>query len=183
MCGLVFCGIGDSSVSGAGYCVQSILPYTCVLDFMEDYLVILLALSVIPIVILVVSKVWVVVIVQRNIRAIYKVRRSLRSDSERKSHQDDLYKTVRKKRHQKQLHLIQVFSALLGSNLISWLPIFLVAIYLLIVRAEPREGPTQLIGAFYVFFFTQVAVHPIIETVLIKDVREPLKKLSWKGEE
>ena len=79
------------------------------------HLTCVVVLSVIPIIILLVCNVWVAIIVQRNIRAIYNARRTLSNDDEHKSH-----KTVKKKRSQKQLHLFQVFGALLCSSL--WSP-------------------------------------------------------------
>ncbi len=152
---------------------------SCVVDFSTGNiapLVVILVSSVIPVLILVFCNVWLVVIVWRNIRAIYNVRATLSSSSERDSHQNSLYKTVRKKRQQKELHLIQVFAALLGSSLIFWLPMIGLIIYLLIVSAAPGEGPARIQSTFFVVFISQVAVYPIIETALIKDVREPLKK-------
>ena len=155
----------------------------CIVDFSSgniSHLIIVLTLALIPIIVLAVFDLWVMVIVQRNIRAIYSIRNTLGRGKEGNSCSKELQKRAKRKQSQKQFHLIRVFGALLGyTSLIAWLPTFFLVLYLFITRAVPGEGPTRVMAAFRVFYISQLAVQPIIETVLIKDVRVPMKKLVF----
>jgi hypothetical protein len=128
-------------------------------------------LAVIPVL---VSNMWVCCIVQRNIRAIYKVRRSQKT-CEQTPDEITFYQSLRKKRHERELHVVKVFGALLCSNTISWLPI----IVLTLIQFTGMAVPDSAIDAVQVFFLSQAAVHPIIETTLIKEVRQPLKAILF----
>ena len=98
-------------------------PYlSCLMAFSNEniyYIFYLIVMAVIPIIVLVVFDVWVVVIVQKNLRIVYSLKMMQQGENEAKpgSIDNQLYKTVKKKRSKKQLHLIQVFGALLGSSL------------------------------------------------------------------
>jgi hypothetical protein len=78
---------------------------------------------------------------------------------------------MKKKRQEKEIHLFKVFGALLSANAVTWLPTIIGAL----VSFSQASGPTSFIAAAQVFFLFQSVVHPIIETTLIKEVREPLK--------
>ena len=126
-------------------------------------------------VVLIVCNSYVVYITQRNIRAIYRVRRSLTTDTERKFHRDKLNNRIRKSRHQKQLHMIRVFGSLFSSNIITWVPLAIVKV----VNLFTFNVPVGLVVIGNMLFMSQVAIHPILETVLISDIREPMKKMVF----
>ena len=68
--------------------------------------------------------------------------------------------------------LFRVFSGLLLSNTITWIPIIVVEMSHFI------SNPTlSIFSASNILFLSQLAVHPILETMLISDVREPLKEM------
>ena len=126
-------------------------------------------------VVLIVCNSYVVYITQRNIRAIYRVRRSLTTDTGRKFHRDKLSNKIRKSRHQKQLHMIRVFGSLFSSNIITWVPLAIVNVVYLFTS----DVPVGLVVIGNMLFMSQVAIHPILETVLISDIREPMKKMVF----
>ena len=144
----------------------------CVIDINRSLVssVVLSTVAVIPILVMMVCNVWVVVIVQKHIRAIYNLRST---SGDATVHKSEHYKALKKKRSQKQLHLFYVFSALLGSTIVSWGPLIFLVIYL----EYGGDLPIEVSSTIHVLFVSQVVTRPIIETVLIKDVKEPMKKL------
>ena len=117
-----------------------------------------------------VFNIWLACIVLKNIRAVYNVRRSLASNSD----PDNIFKSIRKKRHQKQLHLVQVFGALLCSNAVTLLPV----ITFFFLRILAVNVPLVIMSVAIILLDLQVILHPFVETVLIKEVREPYKKIA-----
>jgi hypothetical protein len=130
-------------------------------DYYSILVLVVFFLAITPVL---VCNMWVCCIVQRNIRAIYKVRRSLTPSSD----ETHFYESLRKKGHEKGVHLLKVFGSLLCSNIISWLPIIIVGLALMAV------SPIVL-DASRIFLMLQAVLHPILETTLIKEVRDPLK--------
>ena len=150
---------------------------TCIWEYSEKTIVPLINAAYLSIflVVLIVCNSYVVYITQRNIRAIYRVRRSLTTDTERKFHRDKLNNKIRKSRHQKQLHMIRVFGSLFSSNIITWVPFVIVNVVYLFTS----DVPVGLVVIGNMLFMSQVAIHPILETVLISDIREPMKKMVF----
>ena len=135
-----------------------------------------IVVSLVPIIILVVCDVWVVVIVQKNLRTVYNLQKTRHYEGQ-SGKDNQLYVTVKKKRCMKQFHLIQVFGALLGSNLLTWLPNIGILLYLLITQPEVESGFNRLLAAFHVIFISQVIAHPLVEVGLVKEVRDPMKEM------
>ena len=113
-------------------------------------------------VILLVCNSYVVYIVQRNIRAIYRVQRSFTTDTEKKLHQEKLNLKIRRSRHHKQLHLIRVFGSLFTSNLVTFLPLALLSIIVVFTG----DIPVGITAVANILFLSNVAIHPILETVI-----------------
>ena len=131
----------------------------------------IIAISVASITIIVLTNVWIACIVQKNIKQVYaSSKTSCGIDRNEPFH--TINERIRKERHKKQLHLFYTFVFLVLSNLITWLPhltfIFLSAFI---------DVPVSVLSLGKVFFLTQAAVHPILETSLISEVREPLKEM------
>jgi hypothetical protein len=114
----------------------------------------------------IVCNLWICCIVQRNIRAIYKVKSSLKTTEE----YVEFRKNLKKKQHKKERHLCKVFSIMLCSN-ISWIPLSVMILLALLKMTEIED----LGSALLFFILSQVTLHPIIEAMLIKEVRLPLK--------
>jgi hypothetical protein len=152
--------------------------FSCIFDMTVQfgyYPVLIFIVSFIPVPPLLLSNMGVIYIVQKNIRAIYGYKKS---DSNAGSDVGDMsfYKTMKKKRQQKQLHMIEVFGCLLCSNMITWVPIVIVC-FLSILPVESLVIPSGLTAAAQILFMSQVLLHPLVETMMIPDVRVPLKKL------
>ena len=142
----------------------------------DDSLYPVLILAVIGISIFVITffNVWVIWIVQKNIRIVYQAKKS--KGDQPSTGDSDFYKNMKKKRNEKQLHLLKVFGGLFLSNLITWLPLTSVAVYVMITE-EHNKVPIELYSAVHVLFLTQVLLHPIVETAFVWEVKHPIKKL------
>ena len=75
------------------------------------FLLVLLCLAILPVIVL---NAWVCCIVQRNIHAIYKVRQSMKISTS--TEHSEAYRSVEKKRHEKERHLYLVFGAMKRGN-------------------------------------------------------------------
>ena len=139
----------------------------------DNYSTLFFSVCCLAILVTVVFNLWVVFIVQKNIRAIYKVRKSLVDTVEGGK---ALYKRMKKKREEKELHLIKVFGGLLFCNLITWLPILCVSLYLFFTKGQ-NGPPAPVFTVADILFKSQLVLHPILETGLIRDVKEPMKKI------
>ena len=131
----------------------------------------IIVMSLAAVAVIVFCNIWVVCIVHKNIKQIYALRKTpCRTDKSKSCH--SIRKRMRKERHKKQLHLFYAFGCLLLSNIVTWLP-HLTFIFLSVFI----DVPVSVLSLGKAFFLSQVLVHPIIETFLISDVREPLKKM------
>ena len=145
----------------------------CIFDHFHDYLYVILTIALIPMVPTLVCNIWLLCIVQKNIKAVYSVRRSSSSAASNQE-EDKFYKVMKKQRHQKELHLVWVFVALVCCNLVTWLPIIIQALLFSLKTDFPPVFSTVSI----VLFASQAVLHPIVETSLIKEVREPHKMIA-----
>ena len=151
---------------------------TCSIDPHNNYhfAALLLPIALFPLVLTLVCNIWLLCIVQKNIKAIYSVKRSSSSAASNQE-EDKINKVIKKKRHQKQLHLMWVFGALLCCNLATWLPIIFRSIIRISVKLEVLSGRPEFYTASMVLFTFQTLLHPIVETALIKEVQEPQKMI------
>ena len=137
------------------------------------YFYIILILAIPLLVLLILWNVGVVCIVRKNIRAVYATNKSLNDMGS-----VDFNKEMKKKRKEKQFHLIQVFGAILCADLVLWVPFVIVTPLCLIIGVN--KIPTFILVITQILFILQITVHPILETTLISDVRNPLKKtILW----
>ena len=164
--------IGSSSyaVPEAMYFRRSSL--SCTLNHPKyGYIVLLITAAFIALAVIIVCNIWTIYIVQKNIKAVYKVTRSLQN-RDKESYSQGLSEILCKKCHKKQLHLFRVFGGLLLSNTITWIPLIVVE-----MSHFNSNPPLSIFSASNILFLSQLAVHPILETTLISDVREPLKEM------
>ena len=137
------------------------------------YIILIIIFSCIAITVITVCNIWVIYIVQKNIKEVYKIRRSFNSKEKRKSPLQGLSEKVKEERNKRQLHLYRVFGGLLLSNSTAWFPLMLVYV-LAILKVN---FSLWFFTISDILFLSQVAVHPILETTLIADIREPLKDM------
>ena len=164
--------IGSSSYAfpEAMYFRESSL--SCILNHPKyGYIVLLITAAFIALAVIIVCNIWTIYIVQKNIKAVYKVRKSLHN-RDKESYSLGLSEILIKKCHKKQLHLFRVFGGLLLSNTITWIPTIVVEMSCFI-----SDPPLSISSASNILFLSQLAVHPILETTLISDVRKPLKEM------
>jgi hypothetical protein len=159
---------------GFGNFIYSGRTIACSIDYSLDndyYAIFLLVVAIVAVSPVIVCNTWVCCIVQRNIRAIYKIKGSTKSLME-----VECYQTLKEKRHEKGMHLCKVFGSLLCLNLLSWLP----AVITSFITLSGVLAPQPMVTFAALSFLSQATVHPIMETTLIKEVREPLKKTLFK---
>ena len=148
----------------------------CVFDPFHNYFfAVVLPTALVPMVPTLVCNIWLLCIVQKNIKAIYSVKRSSSSAASNQE-EDRFYKVMKKQRHQKELHLVWVFMALVCCNLVTWLPII---IRVIIFSVKQEEISISFSTTSIVLFASQALLHPIVETALIKEVREPQKMIMF----
>ena len=131
------------------------------------YYIILLSVAILPLIPLVNFNLWVCVVVQKNIRIVYSTRR-LANPGDLSN--GAVFKSMRKRRHKKELNLIRVFGVLFVTNFLTWLPVTTFAILLV----SDVNVPSGVGAAVNIFFMSQVLLHPLVETCLIQEVRNPL---------
>ena len=141
------------------------------------YIIFLITVAFVTLTVITVCNIWVICIVLKNIKAVYKIRRSSCSREKRKSHMQYLSGKLREKRHKKQLHLFRVFGGLLLSNIIAWFPRILVSV----LDMSKVNLSLSYFSFADIFFLSQVVLHPILETTLIADLREPLMEMVTCG--
>ena len=148
---------------------------TCLPNLKSNwYAYVLVVICCVALVIFLVCNIWVIVIVQRNINEIYKTTNMNYSEGDQK-----LEKRLNNERHRKQVHLFRVFGLLILSNVITWMPKILLFLTVQ-VKQYSEIDPTFFMLA-HAFFVLQIPLHPMLETSLIAEVREPLKHILTCG--
>ena len=150
----------------------------CLLNFKAYwYIILIISVTCIALIVIMVCNIGVIYIVQKNIKEVYKTRKSLCSMENWKSHIQDLSQRVSNEHHKKTASYIPCFWWLILSNAIAWFPIMLLyALAILKVNLS-----LWFFSLTDILFLSQVAVHPILETTLIVDVKEPLKEMVTCG--
>ena len=151
---------------------------TCSPDFSASsnyYLGIVFVTGIVPLFVIIVTNVWVVRIVLKNINAIYTVRNSLLTMEERQSHSMSLKNIMKKKRQKKQLNLMRMLGSLLCSNLIAWIPVATLIVASIFVNFD--DIPPVLPILAMLFCFSQLVLHPALETAFLRPIKEPIKKI------
>ena len=148
---------------------------TCVPNFLPTgkLIIVLLIMICLPLIVLIVCNVLVICLVYKTIKQVYSVR---------KMDQDtDFLEKVKEIRQKKQFHLIKVFGGLMISSLISWLPLVILAILFSTKkdRKDYETVPTPFQVIALLLYNAQAVIHPILETILIRDVRKPLKQIFF----
>ena len=143
---------------------------SCSVDKGIIFVIVLILVGFVPLTVIAVCNVLIIRIVLKNIKIIYGKRNS----EENNLTQEQFYKNIKKIRDKKQLHLFRVFGALLFSNAITWLPYMSVLVALLLVGFN-RVSHTA-VSVVFVLFYSQSVIHPLIQTIFIADVRNPLMK-------
>ena len=121
----------------------------------------------IPIVLLIIFNLLVVYIILKNVRKVHELR-SLQDS--RTGH--GVNKEQVKIKLLKQLHVVRVFGGLLLANLISWLPVIVLSLAV-VISGDLLLFPDPVHTVSVILFMMQVVTHPIVEIALLKDLRDP----------
>ena len=131
------------------------------------YVVFCVVEALIPIIILGVTNVFTYRLVSKFLKRNFKRRQTFRSRAELEANNEE-----GKKHHHQQTQLVRVFGALFVANIIAWTPVILV-VFAILVTGVLSAG--QVPDGVYIFgwvcYLTNPAVHPIIESFFVKDLR------------
>ena len=142
------------------------------------YPIILVVIGVVVLVVIIISNVWFSYIVLKNIRAVYSCEDTT-DEAKGRSKWSSLMMYMKTPRYRKQIHLYRMFFTLLFSSVIVWVPF----IYDLgtFIMPQPSPHSLELSTVGQLLLYSQVVLHPILETVLIDDIRMPLKDMVTCG--
>ena len=132
--------------------------------------------ALVPIFVLFILYIWIICIVRKSV--VDKLRRSRtnRAADTQESEQDEKVSSIRST----QLRLVRVFVMIFSANLLTWLPIAIMAMTGAIVGAELI--PASIYVFPYVSFLSETVIHPMLETCLIKEVRViAVNYVGWCG--
>ena len=124
--------------------------------------------ALIPIFFLFATNVWIFQIIRAVFKRWHKQQQRF---SNHVSSSDLVAQSEKQQQYQKkQRQLVKVFSALLVGHCFSWIPTLLVVVISQIV------GPTNIPPGVFIFgwitFISNPVIHPIIETMFVKDLRQ-----------
>ena len=120
---------------------------SCSVDKGIIFAIVLILVGFVPLAVIVICNILIIRIVLKNIKIIYAKRNS----EENNLTQEQFCKNIKKIRDKKQLHLFQVFGALLFSNAITWLPYMSVLVALVLVGFD-KVSHTAVSVAFVLFY-------------------------------
>ena len=130
----------------------------------KSYSILVIVIVGVPLIILIVCNAFVVYIVQKTIRAVYAVNKNSTGDNSDK-----------KKRKEKQFHLIRVFGSLVCFNIVSWLPTIVITLRSFFTGLNSTTAAVLVPN--FLLFHSQITIHPILESLFISDIRKPLKNM------
>ena len=132
------------------------------------YVILLLAEGALPFLILCVMYVWIIFITRKHL--MINLRRSLAtSHTSQQQHAVESRSGILKEHSRHQLHLVQVFSAVFTSNIVTWLP--LIPLVISVAVLEPGGVPTVVFSLAYLIYMSSTVIHPILQSYLIHDIR------------
>ena len=160
---------GDIALSpNVGACTPLFSTYTRLGPAYYYFLFLVLEVLV-PVGILIVSNIWLVTILCKNSKI--RLQMTQVSISKRTS---EINRQARSQYNMQQLRMVKMFGLIFISNMITWAPI-IIAI-LAIAGKGTGNTPTAVFSFIYMCFLSQSIIHPMLESCLIGNVRQSLKK-------
>ena len=132
------------------------------------YALLVAVVSSVAITTLVVAYVWIVLVTKKHLlrKAEYYVAACTACTVEEARRQID------KESLKKQFRMVQLFGAIFTANMITWIPMLCLAIAGAIVGLG--RIPTAVYSVTYMAFLSEIVIHPILEVILIRDIRKSL---------
>lgn len=148
------------------------------------YFIFLVVEAIFPLSVLAATNTWVACIFQKQIRIIYhSVKKSLPKDQEQITM--SIRRRLNKEKNRRQLQLLRVFSAILVSNVLTWLPL-IVRIVITAIKGND-EFPLWVYVFVYLSLSFAAVFHPLIQASLLPEIRNNCKYFLtkavcwWKG--
>lgn len=134
----------------------------------------------IPVAIIIFTNVWVICIVRKQFKKIYRTRQTMEEKGNIARYRSGLKNKLNKSKNRRQLRLVKIYLAILISNLLTWTPNIANTIAIFVFIKTGSFAPIGFFASNYLFFLSQVVLHPIIQTWLIPDIRRVLSSLWSK---
>ena len=150
------------------------------------YCLILVPIGVLPIVVLFVMYIWIVGISRQYILKNPKRFALLHKQSATQlkylskkgpGYDEEMNKIIHRANKQQQFRMVQVLGAIFLTNIITWIP----TIVLIIASVfKSMEIPTFFYSFVYIFYLLEVVLHPLLQIVLIYELKETVQRL-WSS--
>ena len=129
------------------------------------YALLVAVVSSVAITTLVVAYVWIVLVTKKHLlrKAEYYVAACTVEEARRQIDKESL---------KKQFRMVQLFGGIFTANMITWIPMLCLAIAGAIVGLG--RIPTAVFSVTYMAFLSEIVIHPILEVILIRDIRNSL---------
>ena len=113
-----------------------------------------------------VTNIWMLCIMRKNVSMGYH--RSLLNANTFMNRRPSIFLKIEDENKRKQLRMTQIFGAIFVINIITWIPLLIVVILV--------QLPRQIIVPVFILFaqlcfLSQIVLHPILQVVLLKDIR------------
>ena len=128
-----------------------------------------------PVSVMIVSYVWIVAITRKH---LFRKAKYFVAGYDVNS-MDEVKKKIEKENLNKQFKLVQLFGAIFIANLLTWLPIVSVAIAGAIVGSGII--PSLAYAVAYLAYFSQVVIHPVLQALLIREIKDVMAKCCVPG--
>ena len=151
-----------------GACIPRFSDPNIITNILNFYYVAFCAIEgLIPITIIALTNVFTYRLVSKFLKRNFKRRQTFRSRAELEAGNVE-----GKKHHHQQTQLVRVFGALLIANIISWTPVIMVVFAILATGGlKAGEVPDGVYIFGWICYLTNPAVHPVIESFFVKDLR------------
>lgn len=139
------------------------------------YAMMMLVEILVPVVTLFVLYVWVMCIIRSSLMIKLTVS-TTKKQKQQKNNFKVASKTTIHQQRKAQLRLVQLFGAIFTANLVTWLPMIVLALMGAILGS--MRIPTLMFSIAYLSFLSETLIHPILEVSLIRDIRLALCELT-----
>lgn len=160
-------GIATMPLFGFGEVDFALTIGTCTVLIISErnttaiYIIFLSCEVILVTLVLVSANAGMLVIVRRHLRSEYKIRQPYFTEDQAANFKADQSKT--------QIYLMRMFVALLVTNVLTVLPLAALITTALVIPFD--EIPLEFVSFSYVTFIFRAVLHPVVESVLVKDIR------------
>lgn len=136
------------------------------------YMVLLISEALVPLSILIITNTWVLCIAHKQMKAIYKIQRSIKNAEKELEFSLSIRNRLRQEKYHKQFQLTRAFGAIFISNIITWSPVIIRVIEVVVKGSD--DFPLWSNFIIIVSIVSHSVIHPIIQACLIPDIRKDL---------